>query len=379
MEHLIALLQAAQDGDGVLHRRFTDQNGLETTLQSRVFFNIFTVLVQSRGTDAVQLAPCQHGFQEITRVHAALGLACADDGVQLVDKEDDAALGAFDLVEYGLQTLLKLAPVLGAGDQRAHVQGEDGLVLQGLGHVAPDDPLSKALGNGGLAYAGLADENRVVFRFTGQNTDDVADLLVPADNRIGLLFPRLFHQVGAVFLQSLVGALGIVGGDPRTAAHGLEGLQGFLLGDAVVIEQGLYGVVRRLQHGKEQVLHGDVIVPHGGLGLLRLSQQTVYAAGDVELVRLPPGTADGRQLFHCGLGCGRQAFHGDVHFFQKLRQQAALLLYHRQEQMHLLDLLILVLRRQCLGIADGFQGFLCEFIGVHRALLSGILACMMEF
>ena len=299
--------------------------------------------------------------------------------MQLVDEEDDAAFGVFDLVEDGLQTLLKFAPVLGAGDQRAHVQGENCLVLQGFGHVAPNDPLGKALGNGGLAHAGFTDEDRVVFRFTGQNTDDVADLLVPADDRVGLLFPCLFHQVGAVFFQRLIGALRVVGGDPRTAAHGLKGLQGLLLGNAVVIEQGLYGVVCRLQHGQEQVLHGDVVVPHGGLGLLRLSQQTVHAAGDVELVRLPPGTADGRQLFHCGLGGGRQAFHGDVHFFQKLRQQTALLLYHRQEQMHLLDLLILVLRRQRLGIADGFQGFLCEFIGVHRALLSGMIACMMEF
>ena len=41
----------------------------------------------------------------------------ADDGVQLVDEEDDAALALLDLVEHGLEPLLELAAVLGAGER----------------------------------------------------------------------------------------------------------------------------------------------------------------------------------------------------------------------------------------------------------------------
>ena len=40
----------------------------------------------------------------------------ADYGMQFVDERDDLTLGIPDLVEYGLQPLLELTAILGAGD-----------------------------------------------------------------------------------------------------------------------------------------------------------------------------------------------------------------------------------------------------------------------
>ena len=60
MEDLIALFQAAEDGDGVLHRRLIDLNGLEAALERGVLFDILAVLVERRGADAVQLAAGEH-------------------------------------------------------------------------------------------------------------------------------------------------------------------------------------------------------------------------------------------------------------------------------------------------------------------------------
>jgi hypothetical protein len=102
--------------------------GLEAALQRGVLFDILAVFVQSCGADAVQLAPGQHGLQQVSGVHAALGLAGADDVVQLVYEQDDAALGLFDLLQHGLEPLLKFAAVFCARDERAHVQGKYGLV-----------------------------------------------------------------------------------------------------------------------------------------------------------------------------------------------------------------------------------------------------------
>ncbi|MPN02083.1 hypothetical protein SDC9_149296 [bioreactor metagenome] len=62
VEHLIALLESAQDRNRVLHGRFFDQHRLEPALQGRVFFDILTVLVDRGCTDAVQFAARQHGF-----------------------------------------------------------------------------------------------------------------------------------------------------------------------------------------------------------------------------------------------------------------------------------------------------------------------------
>src|SRR4030095_13292735 len=59
--------------------------------------------------------------------------AGADDRVDLVDEQDRLrVLG--ELLQDRLQTLLEIAAVLGAGEQRAHVEREDLELLQELGH-----------------------------------------------------------------------------------------------------------------------------------------------------------------------------------------------------------------------------------------------------
>ena len=116
--------------------------------------------------------------------------------MQLVDEQDDLALALGDLLEDGLQALLELAAVLGAGHQGADVQGDHPLVLEALGHVAVDDPLGQPFDDGRLAHARLADQHRVVLRPAGEHLDDAADLLVAADDRVELALP------GAVSVRS---------------------------------------------------------------------------------------------------------------------------------------------------------------------------------
>jgi hypothetical protein len=167
------------------------------------------VLVEGGGADAVQLAAGQHRLEHVAGVHGALGLAGADDGVQLVDEEDDAPVALLDLLEHGLEALLKLAAVLGARDERAHVEGEEALVLEASGTSPRTMRCGQALGDGGLAHARLADEHRVVLGLAGEDADDVADLLVAADDRVELLLRAELDEVLAVFLEHVVGASGL--------------------------------------------------------------------------------------------------------------------------------------------------------------------------
>ena len=81
--------------------------------------------------------------------------------MDLVDHQDDVAQ-LFDLVDEALHPLLKLAPELSPGHQRRQVEEVDLLIPQLEGHIPRNDPLGQALGNGGLAHAGLADETGVV-------------------------------------------------------------------------------------------------------------------------------------------------------------------------------------------------------------------------
>ena len=115
---------------------------------------------------------------------------------------------ALHLLQDGLQPLLELAAVLRAGDQRAHVEGEQLLVLEALGHVAVDDAQGEALDDGGLADARLADQDGVVLGAAGEHLDGAADLLVAADDRIELALGGGGRQVAGVALQCVIGLLG---------------------------------------------------------------------------------------------------------------------------------------------------------------------------
>ena len=130
--------------------------------------------------------------------------------MQLIDEEDDLAFRLLDLVQNGLESFLKLAAVLSARDERAHVEREDRAVLETFWHIAAHDTLGKTLGDGRLTDARLADEHGVVLRLTRENANDVADLRVTADDGVKLLCARALNKVGAVFLERIVGILGIV-------------------------------------------------------------------------------------------------------------------------------------------------------------------------
>ena len=160
--HLVALAQAAQDRDRVRHRGLADEHGSETPLEGGVLLDVLAVLVERGRADRAQLAAREHGLEQVGRVDRALGCARADDRVQLVDEQDDAAVGRGDLLEHGLEALLELAPVLRARQQRAEVERPDAPLLQALGHVARDDALREPLDNRRLANARLPDQDGVV-------------------------------------------------------------------------------------------------------------------------------------------------------------------------------------------------------------------------
>ena len=112
---------------------------------------------------AAQLAARQHRLQHVRGVHRAFGRARADEGVQLVDEQDDLSVGLLDFFQDRLQPLLEFAAELRAGDQRAQVERDHPLVLQPLRHVAAHDPLRQPFDDRRLADARLADQTGLFF------------------------------------------------------------------------------------------------------------------------------------------------------------------------------------------------------------------------
>ena len=236
---------------------------LEAPLERGVLLDVLAVLVERRRADRVQLAAREHRLQHVRRVHRAFGRAGADHGVQLVDEEDDLPLRVGDFLEHGLQPLLELAAVLRAGDERAHVERDDALVLEAFRHVAADDAAGQSFDDGGLADAGLADEDRVVLRAARQHLNDAADLLVAADDRIELALARELGEVAAVALERLIRAFRVLVRDALRSADARERLQDLVARDAALLQQLRGGgAAAFVGDGDEQMLGADELVLH---------------------------------------------------------------------------------------------------------------------
>ena len=92
MVNLVAFLNAAEDGDGFLYAGFVDEYGLEPADERFILFEILLVFVEGGSADGPEFAACQGRFQDIGGIHGAAAAACADEGMDLVDEQDDLSV-----------------------------------------------------------------------------------------------------------------------------------------------------------------------------------------------------------------------------------------------------------------------------------------------
>ncbi|OPZ49648.1 MAG: hypothetical protein BWY91_03036 [bacterium ADurb.BinA028] len=107
------------------------------------------------------------------------------------------------------------------------------LVLEGLGHGAADDVLGQPLDDGGLADAGLPDEDGVVLRASGQDLHDPLDLFLTPDHRVELAFAGRLGEVATELVEHerpRRSSLGLARGR-ADARGGLLALPGLVAGE----------------------------------------------------------------------------------------------------------------------------------------------------
>ena len=284
MMHFKTFFQAAQDTDRVFDGGLFDHDRLKAPFQGGIFFNILAVLIDGRRTDTVQLATCKHRLEHVARIDGALCLAGTDNGMQLIDKEQDPAITLPDLRQNGLEALLEFTTVLGTGQQRAHIQSKDRFVLEPFRDISAHDTLGKPFDNRRLADPRFTDQDRVVLGLPRQDANHAPDFTIPADHRVKLALLHFLDQVPTVLFQSFIGPLRIRAGYPLMTAHIAEHLQQAVTGQ-VELQQNPSR--RRLlalicQH-QEQVLDADIFVFQVLGFLLSLDQQLVEPLGDINL------------------------------------------------------------------------------------------------
>ena len=311
-------LEPFQDLDRILNRRLVDVDLLEAPHQRAVLLEILTVLFIRCRADAADRAGGERRLEQVGRVHrAAGGRAGADHGVDLVDEHDRAGIG-LDLLDHLLEPLLEVAAIARAGEQRAHIEREDGGAFEHVRHLAMHDAARQALGDRGLADAGIADEQRIVLLPAAEHLDRPVDLGVAADQRIDLAVLGFLVEVDAIgveriaLLFGLVAALGI--GLLVGAAHRPRLGQARPLGDAVadiidrvvarhvLLLQEIGGVAFALGEDRHQHVGAGDLLAAGGLHVDDRALDHALEAGG----RLGILGAVGDQVFQFGFEIGDQ-------------------------------------------------------------------------
>ena len=365
---LVLLLQAAQDRDRILDRRLGHEHGLETPRERRVLLDMLAIFVERGRANAVQLAARQRGLQEVRRIHRAIRLARADERMHLVDEQDDAALGRRHLVENGLQPLLEFAAIFRAGDQRAHIEREQLLVLQRFRHVAVDDAQREALDDRRLADAGLADENGIVLGAARQNLDRATDFLVATDHRIKLARSRGLGQIAGVFLQRVIGVLG--GSRIRSAslAQILDRRIQRLRRHASIAED--FRGFRTLLHRQreQQAFDRDETVAGLLRDLLRIVEKARRRGAEIELARA--GTLHFRELGQSQLDLLQRLARATAGLVDQARSQSLGIVEQYFEHMLGRELLMPFADRKRLRRLDEAARALRIFFHIHADLLA---------
>ena len=364
---LVLLLQPAQDRHRVLDGRFLDEHRLEAPRQGGILLDVLAVFVERGRADAVQLAACQSWLQQVGRVHRAVRLAGAHQRVHFIDEQDDVAVGRRHFGQDGFEPLFELAAIFRAGNQRAHVERHQLLVLERFGHVAIDDPERQPFGDRRLADAGLADQHRIVLGPARQHLDGSADLVVAADHGIELACTCFRRQVARIFLQRVIALLGpgAVGG--AALADIVDDLIERRRGHAGLRQN--VGCLGRLldRHRSQEPFDGDEAVA----GLLRhLLGRREHLGERLREVELAVAALDLGQRLERGFDAEAGVLDPSAGPFDQRGGKTLLVVDQHLEQVFRRELLVVARQRHGLCGLNEAPNPLGVFFNVHRCLPS---------
>ena len=107
-----AFSQASKNGDSIFHVWLIHDDGLKRRSRAASFSTIFAVFVQRSRTDTVEFATGKHGLEHIARINRALYFTCPNNGMHLINEQNDPPIRFAHLIEHRFQPLLKFREIL---------------------------------------------------------------------------------------------------------------------------------------------------------------------------------------------------------------------------------------------------------------------------
>ena len=200
MVFLVSGLDIVEYGQGLFGSSGIYHYFLETAFESAVLLYVHTILVESSGADALYFTTGKSRLEQVCGIHRALGIACTDNSVNLVDEKYN--VGAFlQLVDNSFDTLFEFSAILRSCHYRCHVERYDAFVEKYSRYFTAYDAEGEAFDNCRFAYARFSDEHRIVLLPSAENLCQTFDFGFSSHNRVEAAFFGGAGHVVAEFIK----------------------------------------------------------------------------------------------------------------------------------------------------------------------------------
>ena len=283
--------------------------------------------------------------------------------MNLIDKENNLTISLVDFTNHTLQTFLELAFILGACNQGTHIQAVNSFTLQVLGNIATHNPVGQTFGNGCLAHARFAYQNRIVLGTAAQNLQHTANLLVTSYHGVQLTSLSQLVQVLGILVQGIVAVLSALTAHFATFPQiGDSGTQTLFAHTGILHQMRQF--VASAQQSQQQMLNAHKVVAHFS-GQLRCFHQSLV--GIVAQI-LATATHTG-QLVEQGIHLLCQPRNVHLQFLQQEWRHILVHAEHTFHQMARLNSLMLTGGCNLLCLLHSFLRFNGKVVNVHNSIV----------
>ena len=240
---LVTLLQSSQDRDRTCRIRFINHNGLESTFQSFILFEILLIFIECSSTDASQFATSQCRFQDVGGIHCAFAFTCTYKCMNFIDEKDDVTIRLGDFVYDWFQTFLKLAFILGTGYKRTHVERIKLFVLQVFWNIATQYTLCQSFYDSGFTCTRFTYQDRVVLGTTTQYLQYTTNFFITTNYWVELTVAGSVYQVHCIFVKALISIFAWLWSYALSLSKFADGCTEFLVGHSGIFQNGSYSTL----------------------------------------------------------------------------------------------------------------------------------------
>lgn len=233
---------------------------MESSFERGIFFDVSFVFGKGGRTDKSDVATGERGFQYVGGIESAGRIAGADEGVDLIDEEDDARR-LLHFTDDFLQARFEFSAETRARDDECEVEGEDAFLREEVASGTLSYFLRQCCDEGGFADTRIAEEEGIVLLFAPEDVDESFDFMRATDE----WFSRsVLPEVDGVLIEEwgfcLMSALLPCEADFWQVEHFRERRH------MIVVEVRVYGIKRLLP------FEGEIIEEGFDVGVIGLGE-----------------------------------------------------------------------------------------------------------